>query len=108
MPLHLEALAAGMGWKPLGVVAEGDPPGSLADNPPGGGRDVILFGYENGRCVIWRSVAGADYETGGGAVRAVATTGLEDLAVLRPGEFYTMAVRTDRGTAATVRWTHKP
>lgn len=105
MPLLVE-VATAEGWLPASVLFPGDPEASMSSNHPRG-RDIILFRCEQDRSVISRSTGGADWETGGGTGRAIASLGIAELAVLGPGESFELTATSDRGHTHTVRWTHQ-
>ncbi len=111
MSLLVEARAQDGSWRPVATLTPDSQPGSMSSNLPSGGRDVIMFWCDYGYSVISRSVGGADYETGPpGATRhyrGIIGVGTEELARLRAGESYELAVTTDRGVTCTVRWTHR-
>jgi hypothetical protein len=91
-------------WVPIGVVAVGDPPGSMSHNTLDR-RDLIVFVCVGDRSVVSRSL-GADMEVG--AMRAVFPLGeAEVLASLAAGQTYETDIVTDSGAAYRVRWTHE-
>jgi hypothetical protein len=108
MPLRIEVLRPDLTWRLAGVLTEGQPPASVSDHPPGGGRDVIVFQCTPDGSTIWRLI-GFDVDSGDGGrliMMDMLKGGLEELAVLGPGDFYSMAIVTDNEVAATFKWTH--
>lgn len=61
-------------WERLGSVSEVEPPGSISSRS-GEAREVYVFGWLEGVCGVWRSVAGVDVEND--AVREVTSLGFD-------------------------------
>jgi hypothetical protein len=80
----------------------------MSNNKADGTREVLVFecAADDSKSTIMRSESGAD--AADAVTRAVATTGLEILAILRDGEKYIVDVQTDREHAALkTRFTHR-
>jgi hypothetical protein len=94
MTLLLE-IAERHGWRRVGELHPGDPPGSLSHNTEHG-REIVKFTCHDDHSVIERSLGGADTESG--PARIIATTGFETIACLQPGQRLDLWLRTDRMT----------
>jgi hypothetical protein len=66
-------------WVRVGSVSDVDPLGSISDERPSG-RQVVMFGWHEGRPGVWLSTGGVDLANV--AVREVHTLGLERLSDL--------------------------
>jgi hypothetical protein len=75
----LEVLGAG-GWVRVGSIGEAEPCGSFTSHGPLR-RDVIVFGWMEGRPGVWLSQAGVDVENE--AVRGITSVGFDLLSDLR-------------------------
>lgn len=86
-------------WERVGSVGEAGPPGSLSSDGPDR-RRVIVFGWWKDQPGVWESALGIDVANE--AIRAVTTTGLEQLSDLaEPFELNTSL----RGKTMRVRFT---
>jgi hypothetical protein len=104
--LLVETRRADGDWVTVGRLTVASPMGSMSNNLPDGGRDVIMFECAGGYSVICRSLAGVDFEAGPpGSPRVIDAVAVEELARLEPGQSYEMPVTTDRGISVMVRWT---
>ena len=73
------------GWSRIGSQSEVEPPGSFDTEGPVG-REVILFGWYEGKAGVWQSRAGIDQANA--AVRVIDSIGLDLLSDLaEPYEF---------------------
>lgn len=99
----IEVRPPGAAWRPAGTVCEMEPPGSISSHEPTG-RQLIIFGWWEGRPGVWRSTIGFDISTP--AFREVTSAHLKRLADLTEGPYerdvWTIAGRV-RG-----RWTLVP
>lgn len=92
-------------WAEVGVLTADDREASMS-NVASGHRELILFRCEGTHSVISRSKAGVDYETG--PMRAMVTTGVEEIARLEPGEVHETTIQTDRMVEPMkLRFTHQ-
>lgn len=72
-------------WMELPSMRETDFPPGLMSSYDLGGRQVILFGFLDGKPGVWRSRFGVDVEIGPG--RLITSAGLDRLADLTEGPF---------------------
>jgi hypothetical protein len=81
-PEVLFEVRSSAGWTRVGSVSDVEPPGSFSSLEPTG-RQVYMFGWYDERPGVWRSHGGVDSENP--AVRAITTTGFDQLADLAAG-----------------------
>jgi hypothetical protein len=87
-------------WRWLGAISPSDQPGSITDHAYGK-RQVVVFGWRDGRPGVWLSLAGLDVETG--PDRVVHSAGWETLADLNDGPHERLIV-TAMGIRSRMRW----
>jgi hypothetical protein len=83
-------------WTTAHRAKPGDPPGSLSNNTPDGGREIYIAECLADHARIYRSIGGADFLQEEGAKRNIMSVGKELLATLRAGEIYEIHVSPDR------------
>lgn len=88
----------GQGWSQVGEITQGEVMGSMTDCTHG--RDVLLFGFQNGMPGVWKSPFGFDYQLG--ELRGVTAIGLEELSDLI--EPYERPIIFEGGGLCRVRW----
>jgi hypothetical protein len=80
-------------WEPVGVVAEGEAPGSISSRS-GAAREVYVFGWLDGSPGVWRSTGGVDVAND--FMRAIASEGFARLSELTEPYELTVITRSGR------------
>ncbi len=106
MPLRVDLSIIKDEWVPFGEVKPNDPPGSMSNNLPNGGRELIIFSCarDDSHSKVERSPENLDLVKGPG--RTIWNTHTELIATLRDGESHEMEIHTDRGVRSQLRITH--
>ena|SRR3972149_9572994 len=108
-PLEVEVFnSTSKNWVRVSSVLPEDPPGSVSDNKPDGGRDVYMFKCEgdDSKSTRYRSKFGVDTEWG--RFREIDTTGFEVVKELKKGESFELSLKTDvSAIPRRVRFTQK-
>lgn len=109
-PLHVQVQnLEGTGWLKFGEPLEpGEKPGSISNNLPDGRREVVFFECmpDDKSSVIYRAIRTVEQEYGN--QRTLTSSELAEPIILRDGSKpYEVDIKTDIGTEATLRFTHK-
>lgn len=77
--VHVEFIGGAIGTVHVGSLSIDEPPGSMSDEPPGGSRRVLIFGWVDERPGVWES---AGIDVANSAVREIHSVKLTQLSDL--------------------------